>query len=93
MNQTPGLSPAAPASITAAPEWRISRTMCALADAERHLGHAMLVGRRWLAFDATRFNDELNGFRSLGTFAGVAAAKQAVEQSLHIQPAAHRESA
>ena len=84
MNQNPGLSPIIPASNTAPPEWRIAKTVCALADGERHLGHAMRIGRRWHAFDGTRLNHELNGFRLLGTFASIDAARQAVEQSLGV---------
>jgi hypothetical protein len=81
MNQNPPLNPAPPV-------WRNSKTMCALADDERHLGHAMRIGRFWHAFDATRFNDELNGFRVIGTFASIAAAQKAVEQSLYRAPIA-----
>jgi hypothetical protein len=84
MNQTKGLYPATSVLHMAPPEWRISKTVCALADEERHLGHAMRIGRRWHAFDATRPNHDSNGFRLLGTFASIAAAKQAVEQSLGI---------
>ena len=61
--------------------------VCALADEERHLGHIMLIGGRWHAFDATHFNDESNGFRSLGTFASVEAAKESVVQSISHAPA------
>lgn len=64
----------------ARPEWRNSNSICALADWERHLGHILKIGGRWHAFDATRFNDDLNGFRVLGSFAGMNAAKEAVEQ-------------
>jgi hypothetical protein len=76
----------------AQPEWRISKTMCALADEERHLGHAMRIGRRWHAFDGTRLNDDLNGFRLLGTFASIEAARHAVEQSLGITAVARVEA-
>lgn len=65
----------------AAIAWRDSISICALADGERHLGHIVKVGERWHAFDSTHFNEEMNGFRSLGSFASVAHAKQAVEQS------------
>jgi hypothetical protein len=75
MNQNKGLSRATPA-------WRNSKTICALADGERHLGHVLKIGGRWHAFDATHFNDESNGFRSIGTFASLSAAKEAVEYSL-----------
>jgi hypothetical protein len=70
-----------PANPTAAAAWRDSIAICALADGERHLGHILKIGERWYAFDATRFNEESNGFRSLGTFASVGSAKEAVEFS------------
>jgi len=75
MNQPQGLSLAPPA-------WRNSKAICALADGERHLGHALKIGGRWHAFDATQFNDESNGFRLVGTFASLSAAKEAIEHSL-----------
>jgi hypothetical protein len=65
----------------AAPVWRNSPEICALADRERHLGHIVQIGGRWYAFDATHFNEESNGFRSLGSFASPAPAKEAVELS------------
>jgi len=61
--------------------WRDSAAVCALADGERHLGHIVRIGANWHAFDATHFNEEGNGFRSLGTFASILAAKAAVEQA------------
>lgn len=64
----------------AQPEWRNSNSICALADGDRHFGHILKIGGRWHAFDATRFNDDLNGFRVLGSFASMNAAKEAVEQ-------------
>ena len=63
------------------PAWRDSTLICALADGERHLGHVLKIGGRWHAFDATHFNDESNGFRLLGSFASLSAAKEAVNQS------------
>jgi hypothetical protein len=61
--------------------WRNSNAVCALADGERHLGHVLKVGRHWYAFDATHFNEELNGFRTLGSFVSLSAAKDAVSES------------
>jgi hypothetical protein len=61
--------------------WRNSGSICALADGERHLGHVLKVGRQWYAFDATHFNEESNGFRTLGSFASLSAAKDAVGES------------
>jgi|SRR5947209_2995984 len=65
--------------------WRNSSSICALADRERHLGHVLRVGRQWHAFDATQFNEESNGFRELGSFASLSAAKDAVGQSLALK--------
>jgi len=62
-------------------EWRNSNSVCALADGERHLGHIVKIGSSWHAFDATHFDEERNGFRSLGTYASLMAAKGAVEQA------------
>jgi hypothetical protein len=70
------------------PAWRNSTSICALADGERHLGHVLKIGGRWHAFDATHFNDESNGFRLLGSFASLSAAKEAVNQSRHVHLAA-----
>jgi hypothetical protein len=61
-----------------APAWRASNSVCALADGERHIGHVLKIGGRWHAFDGMHFNRESNGFRSLGSFASLTAAKEAV---------------
>jgi len=68
-----------PCSNQISAQWKDSAEVCALADEERHLGHIIRIGAGWHAFDATHMNDEGNGFRSLGTFAGISAAKAAVE--------------
>jgi hypothetical protein len=60
-------------------EWRNSAEICALADGERHLGHIVAIGNNWHAYDATHSNDEGNGFRPLGKFASITAAKAAVD--------------
>lgn len=65
----------------AALAWQNSNSICALTDGERHLGHILKIGGRWHAFDATRLNWESTGFRSLGSFASIYAAKEAVAQS------------
>lgn len=67
--------------ITMAPAWRNSNSICALADGERHMGHVLKIGGRWHAFDGMHLNEESNGFRSLGSFASLTAAKEAVVQS------------
>jgi len=61
--------------------WYVSSEVCALADSERHLGHAVRQGDAWLAFDAMRANRTGIGFSCLGRFANVIAAKRAIESS------------
>jgi hypothetical protein len=61
--------------------WRESSDICALADAERHLGHAIWAGKCWIAYDAMHLNPSGNGFRIIGTFAMIDAAKQAIEDA------------
>src|SRR5579872_669289 len=64
--------------------WRISDNVCALADADRHLGHAIQLEplAPWHAYDATRLNASGDGFRYLGKFGTAADAKTAVEASV-----------
>jgi hypothetical protein len=62
--------------------WRDSTDVCALSDGERHLGHIVLIGMNWNAFDAVHLNDNRNGFKYLGTFPSIAAAKAVVEVSI-----------
>jgi hypothetical protein len=66
--------------------WRNSGHICALSDGERHVGHILRIGGRWHAFDAMHSNEAGDGFRSLGTFATVGSAKEAVEQSYRLWP-------
>ena len=66
--------------------WRNSTDICALADGERHLGHILLIGGRWFAFDATHLNEGMNGFRELGSFASQGPAREAVELSSGAAP-------
>jgi hypothetical protein len=71
-----------PADFTSLPQqpvWRDSDSVCGLSDQERHLGHILKIDGRWHAFDGTHFNGESNGFRSLGSFASLTTAKEAVE--------------
>jgi hypothetical protein len=65
----------------AALSWRDSDLVCALADSDRHLGHIVMAGD-WKAYDATMPNESSTGFRFLGTFNDVAAAKRVVELSV-----------
>ena len=69
----------------ASPEWRDSPHVCALADSERHLGHAVRVAECWVAYDATHFNPAENGFRIIGTFATVEEAKEAILGSVSLR--------
>jgi len=66
--------------------WRDSTDICALADGERHLGHILLIGGRWYAFDATHHNEAMDGFRDLGSFASQGPAREAVELSCGAAP-------
>jgi hypothetical protein len=61
--------------------WRESANVCALADAERHLGHAIRAGNFWIAYDAMHLHPTGNGFRVIGTFATIGAAKQAIQEN------------
>lgn len=63
------------------PNWCDSSYICAFSDGERHLGHIVYTGL-WNAFDATCMNDNQNGYRDLGNFPSIAAAKAAVENSI-----------
>jgi hypothetical protein len=67
-----------------APEWRDSPTVCALADAERHLGHAVRVAEYWVAYDAIHFNPTHDGFRVIGTYPTIEEAKAAIVSSVSL---------
>jgi hypothetical protein len=62
--------------------WRISESVCALQDKERHLGHVVKTDGGWHAFDATHLNLQSDGMRELGYFSTLDAAKAAVEASI-----------
>jgi hypothetical protein len=64
------------------PGWVHSSSICTLSDGERHLGHAIFNTRYWNAFDATQLNDARTGFKYLGAFQSLIAAKGAVENSV-----------
>jgi hypothetical protein len=68
----------------ATPVWRESADICALADIDRHLGHVVRVGKCWIAYDSVHVSASNNGFRVIGTFASIAAAKKAVEDSVKL---------
>jgi len=67
-----------------APEWRDSPHVCALADSERHLGHAVRVAEYWVAYDAIHFNPAEDGFRVIGTFPTIEEAKAAIVNSVSL---------
>ena len=64
--------------------WYFSAEVCALADAERHLGHAVRQDDAWLAFDARYANRSRDGLSCLGRFPNVIAAKRAIELSIGV---------
>jgi hypothetical protein len=66
--------------------WRTAGHICALSDAERHVGHIVRIGGRWHAYDAMHANTTGDGFLSLGTFIALDCAKGAVEQSYRQLP-------
>jgi hypothetical protein len=55
--------------------------ICALADSERHLGHALHDGIHWLAYDAVHSNLSHDGFLFLGYFSSGVDARRAIENS------------
>lgn len=62
--------------------WNNMEDACAFLDDERHLGHVFLAGRKWEAWDATRPDLSVPGFRFLGRFESAEEAKEAVEASV-----------
>ena len=62
--------------------WYETEGVCALASAERHLGHVVLIERRWIAYDGTHTNSAGDGFAELGNFSDETEAKAAVEEAL-----------
>ncbi len=70
--------------------WYVSSEVCALADSERHLGHAVRQGDAWLAFDAMHANRAHDGLSCLGRFPNVIAAKRAIESSIGVASVAWR---
>ena len=63
-------------------EWRHTKTVCALSDSERHLGHIYKIAGKWHAYDATRLNEEGNSFLLLGQYPSLEAAQEAIERSV-----------
>ena len=62
--------------------WYETESVCALASAERHLGHIVVTAQGWIAYDGTHTNPAGDGFDELGSFADVIEAKAAVEEAL-----------
>jgi hypothetical protein len=62
--------------------WYETESVCALADAERHLGHVVVTAEGYVAYDGTRTNPAGDGFNELGCFGDVIEAKTAVEEAL-----------
>lgn len=56
-----------------------------MADTHRHLGH-VIKKKRWHAYDATHSDEASKGFKYLGVFVDLAAAKQAVELAVLGEP-------
>ena len=66
------------------PTWYLGVGVCALADSERHLGHAIREGDIWVAYDAVHPNASHNGFLALGRFQDLSEATQAIESSVGV---------
>jgi len=64
--------------------WYDSSNICALADTDRHLGHAVNTPEGWVAFDSTRPNRNNDGFLMVGCFLNATTAKFAIELSVGI---------
>jgi hypothetical protein len=64
--------------------WYESAGVCALADTERHLGHAIQDEDGWVAYNATHLNGRSDGFLVVGQFESLTVAKLAIEASVGI---------
>ena len=62
--------------------WYETASVCALASAERHLGHVVVTVQGCIAYDGTHSNPAGDGFNELGCFGDVFEAKAAVEDAL-----------
>ena len=62
--------------------WYETESVCALASAERHLGHVVVTAQGCIAYDGTHTNTAGDGFDELGCFRDVIEAKAAVEEAL-----------
>jgi hypothetical protein len=64
------------------PMWFELPDICALANAERHLGHVVRSDQGWTAIDTTHLNDARTGFKDLGAYPRLHDAKRALEESV-----------
>jgi hypothetical protein len=62
--------------------WYETASVCALANAERHLGHVVVTEQGYFAYDGTHTNPAGDGFNELGCFGDVMEAKAAVEEAV-----------
>jgi hypothetical protein len=62
--------------------WYETDSVCALASAERHLGHVEVTAQGCIAYDGTHTNPAGDGFDELGCFGDITQAKAAVEEAL-----------
>ena len=85
MTDTPAEITGTDPKVTVMPTWYIGIDVCALADSERHMGHAILVEGYWRAYDAVHPNASHNGFLALGSFRNIAGALDAIENSVGIR--------
>jgi hypothetical protein len=72
-------------SVSATAIWYESASVCALADSERYLGHAVRTEQGWNAFDGTHLNPSGTGFGELGNYGDLAGAKAAIEAAVGLQ--------
>jgi hypothetical protein len=90
MEQAPGtqrvqlFSPTDSAAVSRAIWFKVVG-VCALADSERHLGHAVRKGGNWLAYDAVHPNAPHDGFLYVGHFKTVIDAQRAIENSVGVR--------
>jgi len=64
--------------------WYVAVGICALADADRHLGHAVRQGSDWLVYDAVHPNAAGDGFTLVGRFKSMVDAQLAIESSVGV---------
>jgi len=60
----------------------VAPSVCAIADSERHLGHAIKEEGLWTAYDAVHPDPAQHGFLVLGRFKSLLAAVRAIQSSV-----------